>query len=142
MRQAVFIVPGTPRGKGRPRFVRQTGRTYTDDKTASYENLVKLAFSQKYPDWVPLDGPVSAQIFADFVPPKSTPKKKLKAMLEDGIGIAYTKKPDCDNIAKVILDSLNGIAYSDDSQIYSLTVIKNYEGTAKTKVVLSFETED
>ena len=36
-------MPGEPRGKGRPRFRRAGAfvQTYTDDKTANYENLVK-----------------------------------------------------------------------------------------------------
>ncbi|WP_460268332.1 RusA family crossover junction endodeoxyribonuclease [Clostridium sp. CTA-17] len=37
-----------------------------------------------------------------------------------------TKKPDVDNIAKIILDSLNGVAYKDDSQIVDLRIIKSY----------------
>ena len=37
---------------------------------------------------------------------------------------ADTKKPDVDNIAKNVLDALNGLAWSDDSQITSLSVKK------------------
>jgi len=44
----------------------------------------------------------------------------------DNGAIRPTNKPDLDNIAKIILDSLNGIAYKDDSQVVSLTVIKHY----------------
>lgn len=36
------------------------------------------------------------------------------------------KKPDVDNIAKIICDSLNGIAYADDKQITSLHINKFY----------------
>ena len=36
------------------------------------------------------------------------------------------KKPDADNIAKIILDSLNGVAYKDDSQIVDIRIIKKY----------------
>ena len=41
-----FTIPGEPRGKGRPRFSNRGGyvRTYTDEKTASYENLVKMEY--------------------------------------------------------------------------------------------------
>ena len=42
-------------------------------------------------------------------------------------GAFYTKKPDCDNIAKIILDALNGIAYDDDSQVAMLNVVKLYD---------------
>ena len=45
-------------------------------------------------------------------------------MLENEI--SPTIKPDTDNIAKSILDSLNGIAYKDDKQIIRLTVEKWY----------------
>lgn len=40
--------------------------------------------------------------------------------------ISPTVKPDTDNIAKSILDSLNGIAYLDDKQVIRLTVEKWY----------------
>ena len=45
-------------------------------------------------------------------------------MLNNEINV--TKKPDCDNIAKIILDSLNKIAYHDDSQVVDLHVNKRY----------------
>ena len=47
-----------------------------------------------------------------------------------------TKKPDCDNIAKVILDALNGIAYHDDSQVVELVVHKHYAETTRVNVTL------
>ena len=40
--------------------------------------------------------------------------------------ILPTKKPDCDNILKVIFDSLNGLAYDDDVQVVSVTFQKVY----------------
>lgn len=36
------------------------------------------------------------------------------------------KKPDADNIAKVICDALNKVAYGDDTQICELEVHKRY----------------
>ena len=36
------------------------------------------------------------------------------------------KKPDSDNIAKIVLDSLNKIAFYDDSQVADLRVIKKW----------------
>ena len=50
--------------------------------------------------------------------------------------IRPAKKPDCDNIAKIILDSLNGIAYADDKQIISLSVEKYYGDTPKVCLIL------
>ena len=37
-----------------------------------------------------------------------------------------TKKPDADNVIKIITDALNGIAYDDDRQIVALMFEKFY----------------
>ncbi len=50
--------------------------------------------------------------------------------------IRPTKKPDCDNLAKVICDALNGIAYYDDSQIVEITISKYYSGTPEVRVAI------
>ena len=47
------------------------------------------------------------------------------------------KKPDTDNIAKAILDALNGLAYYDDAQIVELTVAKRYGTVPCVEVVIS-----
>ena len=36
------------------------------------------------------------------------------------------KKPDSDNIAKIVLDSVNKIAFDDDAQVVELTVVKKW----------------
>ena len=36
----------------------------------------------------------------------------------------YLNSPDIDNLAKFVLDSLNGIAYKDDCQVVKLVVYK------------------
>ena len=41
-----------------------------------------------------------------------------------------------DNIAKAILDSLNGIAYKDDSQIVSMVVSKKYSNRPRVEITL------
>ena len=49
-----------------------------------------------------------------------------------------TLKPDTDNIAKIICDGLNGIAYKDDKQIVSLTVLKVWtDGIERVEVDIS-----
>lgn len=47
-------------------------------------------------------------------------------------------KPDADNIAKIVCDGLNGIAYKDDKQIVSLTVLKVWtDGIERVEVELN-----
>lgn len=118
-----FTVPGAPKGKARPRVTR-SGHAFTPAKTVVYENSVRLHFSEKYPDHIPLEGPIIATIDAAFPIPKSWSKKKRDSALNGWI--RPTVKPDTDNIAKSILDSLNTIAYRDDSQIVGLCVQKVY----------------
>ena len=123
-----FFVPGPPQGKARPRVVRRKdGRsmTYTPDKTVKYEGLVQreyIAQSGGY-QFAP-DLPLIVTILAVFPVPKSESKKRKAEML---LGRMFpTKKPDLDNIAKVICDALNGIAYADDSRIVSMVMNKEY----------------
>ena len=114
-----FEIPGPVRGKARPRVTR-AGITYTPKETVQYENLVKLCFREAAAS----DKPVRAQLEVYHEIPKSTSKSRQGAMLLDRI--YPTKKPDADNIAKIVLDSLNGIAYKDDSQVVELIVNKSY----------------
>lgn len=128
-----FEVLGKPYGKGRPRFMRN-GHTYTPSETTNYENLVKLSFQQQT-DRTKFDGEVSARIIAVYPIPKSASKKKQAEMLTGDI--RPTVKPDCDNIAKTILDALNNIAFADDSQVVELFVKKMYGEEPKTIVELN-----
>lgn len=134
---ARFTIAGEPLGKGRPRFVGRNGyvKAVTPDRTANYETLVKFEYSaqcgaQLFPQGVPLD----LSIMAFYSIPKSVSQKKRALMLEQKI--RPTKKPDWDNIGKVISDSLNKIAYYDDSQIVDSQVRKFYSDTPRVEVIL------
>ena len=48
--------------------------------------------------------------------------------------ISPTKKPDIDNIAKIILDALNKLAFKDDNQITKLEIEKKYGTEEKISV--------
>ena len=133
-----FEIIGEPQGKGRPRFSTRGGfvKTYTPEKTTSYENFVKVCYLNKYKGQK-LDGEIIAEIIAYFSRPKSFSKKKRSEAIEGKI--KPTKKPDTDNIAKTILDSLNGIAFEDDKQVVALLVKKLYGEEAKVVVSLKNE---
>lgn len=129
-----FVVPGQPTGKGRPRVVRNGAftRTYTPEKTANYENLVKLEFQRQCSAQYIDEAPVSMRIVCYYALANSDSKRKRAAKL-DGV-IRPTKKPDCDNIGKIIADSLNGIAYKDDAQIVSMVIEKYYAEIPRVEV--------
>ena len=110
-----FAVPGKVRGKQRPKFARVGNfvRTYTPEQTVNYENWVKTCFMEAYPNWKPTEKPLIVGIRAFFVRPKTNKEYH-----------PTTVRLDCDNVAKAVCDSLNGIAYKDDKQIIGLTVGK------------------
>ena len=129
-----FEILGKPLGKARPRVTRK-GFTYTPQKTVNYESLIRYTFQSKFPNHKPFEGYIEAEIKAIFDVPKSYSKKKTLELLNKSCN--YDHKPDLDNIAKIVLDSLNGIAYKDDSQVTVLKVIKEYGEQAKIIVKLS-----
>jgi Holliday junction resolvase RusA-like endonuclease len=42
-----------------------------------------------------------------------------------------SRKPDIDNVLKIVLDALNGVAYKDDSRVVSVSGRKIYSMTPK-----------
>lgn len=122
-----FSVLGEPRGKGRPQFTTRGGyaKAITPEATVSYENLIMIEYrrqcgTKKFRD----DDMIGIRIVAYYGIPKSISKKKRLEML-DGI-IRPTKKPDNDNIVKVVEDALNNVAYKDDKNIVDCVVQKYY----------------
>jgi len=125
--QVKFTVLGEPQGKERPKFSRQGSfvKTYTPDKTVLYENLIRTEYlrqcpGQKFPDKTPLE----MKITAWYTIPASTSKARQRAM-EAG-EIRPVKKPDADNIIKVVADSLNQVAYRDDADVVRVSLEKFY----------------
>lgn len=119
-REAVeFAVPFV-RGKARPRFSCR-GHAYTPAETRNAERAVLAAFlheTGRREGDPPLfaAGPVAVEV-AVFMPlPKRVPKREESR--------PYTVKPDADNVAKLVLDALNGHAWRDDSQVVDLHIVK------------------
>lgn len=131
-----FTVLGTPMGKGRPVFSRYAGgvHTRTPEKTAVYENLVRMEYERQCDAAFPTYEALKVDVFAYYAIPKSVSKKMRQAML-DGI-IRPTKAPDWDNIGKIICDSLNGLAYHDDSQVVAGTVQKWYSEQPRVHIII------
>ena len=131
-----FVVPGPPKGKGRPRFSQVAGhvKPSTPKDTVLYENLVKTEYQRqcgkvRFEDGAMLD----LRVVAYYPIPASASKKKQRLM-EAGV-IRPTTKPDNDNILKIVADSLNQIAYKDDAQVVDAQIRKFY--SRKPRVVVS-----
>lgn len=130
----VFTIPGTPVGKGRPKFARRGAfvTTYTPEKTASYENLVKVKAEEAMVGRELIAGAVAVTILLFITPPASWSNKKMLQALNHEI--LPTTKPDIDNVIKGILDAMNEIVWNDDKQVVDVTIRKRYANTARATV--------
>ena len=133
-----FTVIGEPRAKGRHRTTK-SGFTYTPKETIQYENLVKVSFYERYPNHIPTDKPITVLINAYYKMPKSFSNKQKELVMSGKL--KPLKKPDVDNIAKSILDSLNGIAFIDDKQVISALITKDYSQQPRVEVAIYIEEE-
>jgi Holliday junction resolvase RusA-like endonuclease len=129
-----FDVIGKPYGQKRPRAFRR-GKflgIYAPKENVEYSVKVVNAFNKvgkKYDDV-----PLVIEIQAFFKKPKLTKKEQALDLPKHKFP---TKKPDGDNIAKAILDSLNQVAYHDDSFVTELSVSKYYtDGDERVNVVI------
>lgn len=131
-----FNIPGKPQAKQRPRF---TGHhAYTPKETVAYENWVRLCFQQTKAQ--KLTGEILSEMIFTF-PIAASKSKKIKAKMMSG-ETCPTGKPDLDNLAKSVLDSLNGFAFDDDSQVVMLLVRKKYGTDPGVQVSLYDRTDE
>ena len=132
-----FKIPGKVQAKQRPRMNLHNGRVYTPQPTINYENLVKMCYVDyaNQNGWTPFENAIRSEIEVFMPVPRSDSKKKKELKLSGKI--RPTMKPDNDNIAKSVLDALNGLAYVDDKQIVELKVNKYYGAEAYVYVKLT-----
>ena len=115
----MIIVKGKVRGKARPRKGKHG--FYTPADTKKYEESIKREYIKQCNK--KLDGPVEFILYIYKTKAKFT--KKEKALIEEDKCWCITK-PDADNVAKLVLDALNGIAYKDDNQVAKITAYKKW----------------
>jgi crossover junction endodeoxyribonuclease RusA len=108
------ILLWTPRSKARPRSHVINGKaiTYTPRQTLDAERALAAQWVGK-----PLEGPLSVHLFLSDV--------DVQVVIHEGHEIQGRKlRGDIDNYAKLVMDSLNGVAWVDDSQLVELFVRK------------------
>lgn len=168
--EIIFTVPGSPKGKQRPRMCRINGRNvvYTPRETIEYERLIRARCVAALDNLHPgsdaclktsdmhhfnvrknasggsppavskvkfqKDEPLEISILALFPIPQHTSKRLRELMLNGDI--LPTKKPDSDNVIKVILDALNGVAYHDDAQICRVYFDKMYAENPEIRILI------
>lgn len=120
MTRLAFVVLGEPVGKGRPRFVRKTGRTYTPEKTREYEALISdvAAFHAITQGW-PRSFDGLCEVRLTFVCPR--PENRYRKV--DPVGRMWREsgRYDVDNYCKAVLDGMQTAGvFKSDSQVVRL----------------------
>lgn len=115
-----FTIPGQPIGKGRARaFAFRSKKTqkinvrmYTPDKTTSWEDRA-VHYIRDNIGSPKLEGPLRIDILAVFERPKAMRSKKIPDRRE-----WHIKKPDRDNVEKIIYDAMKKAGvFVDDCQV-------------------------
>jgi Holliday junction resolvase RusA-like endonuclease len=128
MTHLIIEIPPVP--KGRPRFA--NGHAYTPKTTREYEYTIAQEYLLK--GLKKHLGAISIFITFNYRIPTSR-MKELKH------GQICTEKADIDNLVKGILDSLNGIAYLDDKQVYKVVAEKKWADSHSIDIMI-FEQEE
>lgn len=100
-KSVLFTALGQPKPKQRPKVFR--GRGVTPVETVEAEKQIRDAFLREFPLWEPLSGPVDVKI---------------------AFYMTDRRRVDWDNLAKLVCDALNGVAFKDDAQIVRCVVDK------------------
>ena len=136
MNKIEFTVPGNPQALKRHRAVKRGRFIATYDPSAG-DKQDFLAKAMEYRPESPLSEPLKVSLQFTFARPKSHYGTGRKAnTLKESAPQFHTSKPDCDNLAKFVLDALNGVYWRDDSIISQLTVAKLYGDNPGVRVLI------
>lgn len=122
-----FFVAGIPQPKGSTRsfYSKKQGRTFTrnaKEETTPWEATIRAGASAA--GCTVLHGPV--RVYAVFTMPRIKGHFRRDGTLKPGAPTDHASKPDLDKLARTLLDGLTALAFVDDSQVASLSVVKQY----------------
>jgi len=129
-----FTIPGQPKGKARPRMCK-SGHVYTPSGTVIYEHRVQAAYLAVAGTVNPRDEISTVEIVAYFAAPKRIHKK----LIGENDWLPCGSRPDADNVAKIVCDALNKIAWTDDARVATLKISKRYAMRPRVKVSIVWD---
>jgi Holliday junction resolvase RusA-like endonuclease len=133
-----FTIYGEPVAKGRAKFCVRGGHAiaYTPKATREAEGDFRSQSLPYRPKEI-ITGAIGLSIVVYKVIPKSFSKKK--AVSAEAGEIMPITRPDFDNYAKLVCDSLNGVFWKDDGQITDCAIHKRYSKTPRIEIVVDWE---
>ena len=80
---------------------------------------------------------IALSVVFRLCPASSLSKKKKNALY----GSEHNKKPDLDNLLKMIIDRMSGIFYKDDNVIYEIHARKEYAEVSGIEITIEYKKE-
>ncbi len=117
-----FDIPGPPVPWARARRV--GNRYFVDDKTTNFKR--KVALAAKKAGVVKVEKPHAVVMWLYLYLPRPRSNKTMFPI----------DRRDVDNLAKGILDALNGVAFEDDGQVITLHIDKRWADPPSTRVTI------
>ena len=114
-------------GKPTPKKAVKQGRYNAYNSQKSFMDGLRWRIKEQYKGKL-LTGGVSINVTYFMPIPKSTPKKELPELFW------HIKRPDTDNLTKMIKDCMSGIVYKDDSQVCDSHYKKIYSDNPRTVI--------
>lgn len=121
-----LYVPGPPQPWRRTRLNVRGGRVvaFHDRQSDTYADLIRWAWREAGSPTFG-DQPVALTVTCMFPRPASHFTRK-GALSAAGRRAVLPSRADVDNLAKAVMDALNGLAWADDRQIVDLNVTKEW----------------
>ena len=133
-----FQILGPPKHQQRHRHVTTGKFTRTYDPSAKDKTNFLLQAKQYAPK-SPIVGVVKLRVWFCMPRPKSHYRTgKFAGILKDSAPIRHTKKPDIDNLLKLVMDSLNKVFWKDDSQVCNVIAQKLYDEKPRVVIEINY----
>lgn len=135
--RVTFSVVGVPKGKERPRVIRDKdgkSRAYTPTATKNREQRIAKAYLDAANGYKFGDKPIKITMEFYYPIPTSWTKREKESAMEGRR--CPCVKPDLDNACKLVMDALNGVAFGDDKQVLYMSASKRYGDVARTEVTI------
>ena len=123
--------PGPLRAKQRPRVA--MGHAYTPEPTRRAERALAWHAVQQVGQRS-LQCALKVQIDVQVPPPRAWPAKARDAAIQGAAKPVC--RPDLDNLAKMVLDALQGVLWADDSQVSDLVVTRRFGPKHHTTIIV------
>jgi len=125
-----IVISEEPQAKGRARtaFINGFVRTYTPQRTLDAQNVIAMRLKRHQEDCFPRYMPVKLTV--TFYRRRARDFKKET--------MPY-RKPDLDNLLKLLSDAMIGILVVDDSQLTTIVARKRWSETGEGYITLRLE---